>query len=179
MTSEVRILLSPLCSPKHLLSRTTQAKQKVHCTPSLKLRTTSGSSSVGRALAFQAKGRGFEFRFPLKNKRLAQNQSFFCYMRYYVYILFSASIQKFYIGQTKDVEERLHRHNSSREKFTSKGKPWELVWFTSKESRSDAMILERKLKNLKQIRLLKFMQKYASGIQNLQVIELIEKKFGS
>ena len=33
----------------------------------------SGSSSVGRALAFQAKGRGFEFRFPLTfDARVAQ-----------------------------------------------------------------------------------------------------------
>ena len=34
-----------------------------HCDKS---RPPSGSSSVGRALAFQAKGRGFESRFPLK-----------------------------------------------------------------------------------------------------------------
>ncbi len=32
-----------------------------------------GSSSVGRALAFQAKGRGFESRFPLQNAQVAQS----------------------------------------------------------------------------------------------------------
>jgi hypothetical protein len=35
----------------------------------LRCADTSGSSSVGRALAFQAKGRGFEPRLPLLNKR--------------------------------------------------------------------------------------------------------------
>jgi putative endonuclease len=97
-------------------------------------------------------------------------------MRYYVYILFSLKIQKFYIGQTSDVDRRFKRHNSGTEKYTSKGVPWELVWFTSKESRSDAMILEKKLKNLKQLRLLRFMQKYADEIQNIQIIEMLEKK---
>lgn len=38
----------------------------------------SGSSSVGRALASQAKGRGFESRFPLKTiqKRLPDGNLF-------------------------------------------------------------------------------------------------------
>jgi len=87
-------------------------------------------------------------------------------------------IQKLYIGQARDLDERIMRHNAGRENYTSKGVPWELVWFTTKESRSEAIILERKLKNLKQLRLVKFMKKYDSGIQNLQIIELVEKKFG-
>jgi len=97
-------------------------------------------------------------------------------MECFVYILFSKSIQKFYIGQTQNLEKRLHRHNAGMESYTSKGVPWELVWFTSKESRSDAIILEKKLKNLKQARLIKFMQKYSEGIQNIKVIEMLENK---
>jgi len=97
-------------------------------------------------------------------------------MEYFVYILYSDSLKRFYIGQTNDVRQRFKRHNSGTEKYTSKGVPWELVWFTSKESRSDAMILEKKLKNLKQLRLLRFMQKYADEIQNIQIIEMLEKK---
>ncbi len=100
-------------------------------------------------------------------------------MKYFVYILYSKSIQKFYIGQTNDMDQRLKRHNDGRENFTSKGVPWELVWFTPKESRSEAIILERKLKNLKQLRLVKFMQKYSSGIQTIQIIVMLEKKVGA
>ena len=97
-------------------------------------------------------------------------------MNYFVYILFSESIQKFYIGQTQNIEKRLLRHNACSEKYTSKGVPWELVWCTSKESRSDAIILERKLKNLKQSRLIRFMKKYANEIHNMQIINKVEKK---
>ena len=97
-------------------------------------------------------------------------------MKYFVYILFSASIQKFYIGQTQNIADRIKRHNAGSENFTSKGVPWELVWCTSKDSRSEAIILERKLKNLKQVRLVKFIQKYARGIQNNEVIDMLEKK---
>src|SRR6056297_17933 len=99
-------------------------------------------------------------------------------MEYYVYILFSFKIQKFYIGQTRDLDERIKRHNAGRKNYTSKGVPWELVWFTTKESRSEAIILERKLKNLKQLRLVKFMKKYDSDIQNIQILEMFEKIFG-
>ncbi len=99
-------------------------------------------------------------------------------MKYFVYILYSKSIQKFYTGQTNDIDQRLKRHNDGRENFTSKGVPWELVWFTPKESRSEAIILERKLKNLKQLRILKFMQKYSDGIQNFQIIDMLESKIG-
>ena len=98
-------------------------------------------------------------------------------MTYFVYILFSESIQKFYIGQTNNIEHRLKRHNQGSEKYTSKGTPWALVWYASKESRSDAVIFERKLKNLKQSRLVKLMQKYSNGIQNIQIIDMLEKNF--
>jgi putative endonuclease len=85
------------------------------------------------------------------------------------------SIQKFYIGQTNDINQRLKRHNAGSENFTAKGIPWKLVWYTSKDSRSEAIILERKLKNLKQSRLIRFMNKYSDGIQNLQIIDMLEK----
>jgi len=97
-------------------------------------------------------------------------------MKYFVYILFSDSLQKFYIGQTQNLTDRVIRHNKGYEKYTSKGTPWTLVWYTSKESRSDAIILERKLKNLKQLRLVKLMRKYSNEIQNMQIIDMLEKK---
>ena len=79
---------------------------------------------------------------------------------FYVYILFSEKLSKYYIGQTNNIDERLKRHNSGYEIFTSKGIPWELKWKTEKPSRSEAVILERKLKNLSQARLQQFIEKY-------------------
>ena len=68
---------------------------------------------------------------------------------YYTYILYSASSNKFYKGSTNDLESRLNRHNSGYEKFTSSGVPWTLVWFTTKPSRSEAMVGKKIKKPIK------------------------------
>ena len=75
-------------------------------------------------------------------------------MKYFVYILFSSSTNKHYIGQTNNLENRIKRHNSGTEKYTKTGKPWILKHAVIVESRAGAMRLEKKLKNLKSNKLL-------------------------
>jgi putative endonuclease len=65
---------------------------------------------------------------------------------FHVYILYSESIQKFYIGQTQDLENRLAEHNSGETKSTHAGRPWQLKWSTQVATRSEAMKLEKKIK---------------------------------
>ena len=79
---------------------------------------------------------------------------------FFVYILYSEKGNRYYIGQTSDVEARLHRHNSGYEKSTSPYVPWKLLCKIEKPNRSEAMILERKLKNLNTEDLRKFILKY-------------------
>jgi len=82
-------------------------------------------------------------------------------MAYFVYIIYSASKDQFYKGQTNDLEARLKRHNAGSERATKEGTPWRMVWFTEKETRSDAMILEKKLKNMNRSKLQAFIEKYS------------------
>ena len=82
-------------------------------------------------------------------------------MPFFTYILYSPNFDKYYIGQTNDVDDRLTRHNSGSEKATHPYRPWKLIWFTQKTSRADAMILEKKLKNLSKERLKNFVVKYS------------------
>ena len=82
-------------------------------------------------------------------------------MAHYVYILYTEKFDKFYIGQTNDVSDRLKRHNNGTEKATKPFIPWKMIWFTSKEVRSEAMILEKKLKNLSKERIKLFIKKYS------------------
>ncbi len=84
-------------------------------------------------------------------------------MQYYVYILYTEKFDKFYIGQTNNIFDRLQRHNSGSEKATKPYVPWILLWYTEKPSRAEAMILEKKLKNLSKERLHQFIQKYSKG----------------
>ncbi len=79
---------------------------------------------------------------------------------YYVYIPFSPKLNAFYKGQTNNLQQRLIRHNQGNEKFTRTGRPWTLVWATTKETRSEALKLERKLKNLSQKKTIEFIKKY-------------------
>jgi putative endonuclease len=81
-------------------------------------------------------------------------------MSFFVYILNSEKFDKYYIGQTDDINNRLHRHNSGYEKATKPYLPWELVWHTEKPSRAEAMELEKKLKNLSKERIKAFIKKY-------------------
>jgi len=67
-------------------------------------------------------------------------------MTFHVYILKSLSTGRFYTGQTNDLEDRIHRHNSGSEKHTSKEMPWELLWSSEVSSRSEAMKLEKQIK---------------------------------
>jgi len=84
-------------------------------------------------------------------------------MSHWVYILYSESTDSYYKGQTDDLHKRIRRHNKGWEKATQNGIPWKIVWCTEKESKSSAMILERKLKNLSRSKLIRFMEKYSEG----------------
>jgi putative endonuclease len=67
-------------------------------------------------------------------------------MEYLVYVLYSSKLDKYYVGMTGDLEDRMIRHNTGREKYTSKGMPWRLVNTYSCVDRTEAMKLERKIK---------------------------------
>jgi putative endonuclease len=69
-------------------------------------------------------------------------------MDYFVYILYSPSLDRYYVGQTKDIEERLERHNAGRNKSTKGGIPWEMVHFEKFPDRPSAVRQEKLIKNL-------------------------------
>jgi len=77
-----------------------------------------------------------------------------------VYINYSEAFDKYYIGQTENFDSRLQLHNSGLVKSTKPYLPWINVLQIIKPTRSEAMILEKKLKNLNRIRLVAFIDKY-------------------
>ena len=79
---------------------------------------------------------------------------------FFVYVLYSTKFDKYYVGQTKNLQERVLRHNNGIENFTRKYVPWKLVFSLVKDSRSEALQLEKKLKNLSRDRLQEFITKY-------------------
>ncbi|MFN5334690.1 MAG: GIY-YIG nuclease family protein, partial [Bacteroidota bacterium] len=51
-------------------------------------------------------------------------------MDYSVYILWSSSLSKYYVGSTQDLDNRIKEHNRGEGRFTKRGVPWDLVWST-------------------------------------------------
>jgi putative endonuclease len=67
-------------------------------------------------------------------------------MKYFTYIIKSQLDQSFYIGSTSNLETRLRAHNSGKSPYTSKKKPWEIVYFEEFGNKSDALKREKFLK---------------------------------
>ena len=68
---------------------------------------------------------------------------------HYTYILYSKSIDKFYVGSTNNIDNRIYRHNKGQSKYTRKGIPWELVYLEKFNNRTDAYRREKQIKNMK------------------------------
>jgi putative endonuclease len=65
-----------------------------------------------------------------------------------VYILYSKNFQKTYVGQTKDLANRLLEHNETAVKgFTVSYRPWVLIYHEDYATRSEAMRREKYLKS--------------------------------
>jgi len=90
-------------------------------------------------------------------------------MVYFVYILQSEANLSFYKGSTDNLVRRLDQHNAGKNFSTMRFVPWRLVWYTVKETKSDAVRLEMKLKNLLVQRTIEFMKKYPSPQVSFEV----------
>ncbi|TCO08458.1 GIY-YIG nuclease family protein [Natronoflexus pectinivorans] len=97
-------------------------------------------------------------------------------MIYSVYILYSDTSDRYYIGHTGNVEKRLYEHNNPevQTKYTSKYLPWRIVAHIEvSQDRGEAMKLERFIKQQKSRNFIE------SLIANQKDIEFIEKLMSS
>ncbi len=68
---------------------------------------------------------------------------------FYTYILYSTTIDKFYIGASENPSERLKKHNNIHSGFTSQTSDWEIVFLKKFDSKNEAFTFERKIKRWK------------------------------
>ncbi len=62
---------------------------------------------------------------------------------WYVYIIYSKSIDKYYTGVTDDLDWRLQRHNDGWGRHTKRGIPWEYVYTENYDDTPDALKLQK------------------------------------
>ena len=68
----------------------------------------------------------------------------------YTYVIYSAILDRYYVGHTQDsIEERLRKHISNHDGYTSKAKDWELVFSKAFDSKKEAHAFERQIKRWK------------------------------
>ena len=70
-------------------------------------------------------------------------------MVYCTYILYSETLDKYYIGYTNDIRRRIEEHNRPKGKFTDKGIPWKIVHTEDFESAQLAYQRELEVKGKK------------------------------
>ena len=66
---------------------------------------------------------------------------------YHVYVLYSESFDRIYIGQTNNISIRLDKHNQGRVRSTKPYIPWVLVHTEEYPTRTAAMKREKELKS--------------------------------
>ena len=83
---------------------------------------------------------------------------------YYLYILYSASANKFYVGYTHNYLRRFNEHNNAEHlTFTSKYRPWTLeAVYQCGETEPEAVKMEKFIKKQKSRKLI---EKLIAGIE--------------
>ncbi len=79
-----------------------------------------------------------------------------------VYLLYSERFDRYYVGHTQDLEERLTVHNSGQNVSTKPYRPWVVVGRILKTTKLEACELEQKLKHLSKARKKVFINKYCN-----------------
>jgi putative endonuclease len=66
-----------------------------------------------------------------------------------LYILYSKSIDSYYVGYTNDIHRRLSEHNRKKGKFTDRGIPWHMVYSEDFNTKKEVMDREKLIKSKK------------------------------
>ena len=66
---------------------------------------------------------------------------------HYTYILKSVKFIKYYTGYTDNLENRLEKHNNGKSLYSSRYKPWRIIYFEEFASKNDAIKREKYFKS--------------------------------
>ena len=73
---------------------------------------------------------------------------------YFVYILYSLSRDKYYVGSCEDVNKRLVKHNTNHSGFTGKTGDWIIKWTEEHADKTGALKREKQIKAWKSRRMI-------------------------
>jgi putative endonuclease len=82
-------------------------------------------------------------------KKVLVNPGPFLFRMLFVYILYSASIDRYYVGHSENVEQRLVFHLSGESPYTSRASDWKLVYCEEYSNKKEAVKRELAIKRKK------------------------------
>ena len=91
-------------------------------------------------------------------------------MQFSCYILFSKSINRYYIGSTSDIEERLRLHNSGHfgeKSYTYKASDWKIFLLIPCKSIEQAVSIESRIKKMKSRKYIENLKRYPEMIEKI------------
>ena len=68
---------------------------------------------------------------------------------FYTYVIYSISRNRYYVGSTSNLQERLLKHNTNHKGFTGKANDWEIVHSEEFPSKEEALAREKQIKSWK------------------------------
>ena len=75
-------------------------------------------------------------------------------MMYIVYILYSPTVDRYYIGMTSNLVDRVRRHNSKSNGFTNRANDWIIKYSEAFQEKELAQQREKEIKNWKSRKLI-------------------------
>ncbi|WP_268225800.1 GIY-YIG nuclease family protein [Sinomicrobium oceani] len=89
---------------------------------------------------------------------------------HYVYIIFSESLNRFYVGETIDLNKRLAEHNEGiyTRSYTKKAQNWKLFFTIGCESKTQAIQIEKHIKRMKSVIYIKNLKLYPEIAERLK-----------
>ena len=88
-------------------------------------------------------------------------------MQHYCYILYSAKMDRYYVGHTENFPERLAMHNAGFSKYTSMANDWTVYILIACSNQSVAMKIERHIKSMKSRKYIENLARYNEMIAAL------------
>ena len=91
-------------------------------------------------------------------------------MAYEVYILFSKTLNRYYIGSSSDLKLRLDFHAvSPGSKYTGKARDWEVFLQFFCQDKKQAFAVEKHIKAMKSKKYIENLKKYPEMVEKLKI----------
>ena len=68
---------------------------------------------------------------------------------HFVYVLYSPSLNRFYVGESANAADRLIHHQAGHQRYTRRATDWTQVFLKSTDSRAEALLIEKSIKSSK------------------------------